>query len=129
VGTVVFVEREFTGAEGTFEYGLVVRNDDAGNYLAFTVDPRNERWRIVRHSAGGATETIAENRQAIPSTATLEIRMAGDRFEFVIGTTTVTQREIPGLSASGVGFITAVDADITRVHVHYDDFWVEEWAT
>ncbi|MDY7105562.1 MAG: Hsp70 family protein [Actinomycetota bacterium] len=128
VGTVVFVERQFTGPEGTFEYGLTVRNDGAGNFIAFTVDPRNQRWRIVRHSSAGPPETIAENRQAIPTTATLEIRMAGDNFEFVIGTTTVTQRQVPGLAGSGVGFITAVDDDITRVHVHYDDFWVEEWT-
>lgn len=121
---------------GNFQYGLAVRSQ-SGQVYAFVISAKEKRWRILqgnlaqnaytgelsalRFVAEGSgdqiqrdTENLAERLTVISNGAEFSFRIDGK----IVHTLTANEYR-----TGQVGFIVLTDADVTKVHIHY------EWVT
>jgi hypothetical protein len=134
--TTVFTETNLTTDGGTHAYGLAFKFDDAGNGLIFIVDERSSQWLICTRElsdegayadAGVAYSLIEQSTRSIPDRVVLEvIDLGDDQYQFLIGGSVVHTRTIPGFSGTATGLILLSREDSEKVHVHFDDFQVNE---
>jgi hypothetical protein len=129
VESEMFVETSFSDPSGDFRYGLVLRG--AGRqFYAFTIDPRNGTWAVLK-SSPTSLETLAEGSEASiqglqQATAdTLRIDSIGPDFQFYINDNLVVELEDGAYGSGEAGFFVQT-FDSPRVHIHYDTFTVRQ---
>lgn len=126
LGTEAFPVGRLTSG-GSYDFGIIVRQAAADDYLAFVVNPVDKHWRVVRQTPAGP-ELIGERSVTVPDTAAIQIQMDGDDFRFVIGNNTVIRQTIPGLTGGGTGFLlrSTPGAEFESAHIHFDRFIIKE---
>ena len=127
ISTSAFVETPLTDPAGNFFYGLTLRaNADNTQFITFTVNPRTSKWQIAQHNGVEPITVLAENAITVPDTVTLTVRVRGNNFAFLIGTTTVTEKVIEWQPGTKYGLFLGNDDANPKTHIHFDRFSIKE---
>ena len=134
--TSAFVEDRLTEDSGTFSHGLAFKFDETGRGLIFVVDERSSTWALCSREetgegpfgpVGAAYEVIESSTRSIPAEATLEVvALPDDRYQFKIDGSVVHTRTIPGFDGTATGLVLLSYADSEQVHIHFDEFQVND---
>ena len=135
--TDVFVDAMHTDHQsGHFLYGLAVRYSNQ-QFIAFVISATKKQWQILQGTLAKDTYTgslsdlrlIAEGEDnAIEgASATGSDRLAlttnGAEFIFTIDGKIVKVLPVAGYHTGQIGFVVITQANVTKVHIHYD--WVK----
>jgi len=126
VASDVFVDSANT-ENGLFRYGLIVRRI-GDQFYAFTVDPRRQRWDVLKGTAEGLI-TLAEGEidslQGLNSADALRVDAGGPSLSFSINGQVVSQISDSDYGIGDVGFYVET-FDEERAHIHFDSLTIRQ---
>ncbi len=122
----VFVDSTDT-ENGIFRYGLIVRRI-SDQFYAFTVDPRSERWTVIKGTAEGPITLVEgeiDSLKGLTSTDSLRVDASGESLSFSINGQVVSQISDSDYRVGDIGFYVET-FDEERAHIHYDSLSVRQ---